>query len=162
MECNNEYELLQEIYRGARMGAESIRLLLPKVDNARFRSDLQTQSRQYQTTASNAEQQMKALGQCPREPAGKEQAMLWMSVQGNTLCNRETSHLAEMMIQGSNMGILSLTKILNSFGSPEANPAQSQQDNQQAPPAQNQAIDLARTTIQAEEDNINRLKIYLQ
>lgn len=88
--------------------------------------------------------------------------MLWMSVQGNTLCNRETSHLAEMMIQGSNMGILSLTKILNSFGSPEANPAQSQQDNQQAPPAQNQAIDLARTTIQAEEDNINRLKIYLQ
>lgn len=35
MECNNEYELLQEIYRGARMGAESIRLLLPKVDNAR-------------------------------------------------------------------------------------------------------------------------------
>ena len=67
-----------------------------------------------------------------------------------------------MMIQGSNMGILSLTKVLNSFGSPEANPAQSQQDNQQAPPAQNQAIDLARTTIQAEEDNINRLKIYLQ
>ena len=42
MEFNNEYELLQEIYRGARMGEESIRLLLPKVDNARFRSDLQT------------------------------------------------------------------------------------------------------------------------
>ena len=39
MEFNNEYELLQEIYRGAKMGAESIRLLLPKVDNARFRSD---------------------------------------------------------------------------------------------------------------------------
>lgn len=59
MEFNNEYELLQEIYRGARMGEESIRLLLPKVDNARFRSDLQTQCRQYQSTASNAEQQMK-------------------------------------------------------------------------------------------------------
>ena len=162
MEFNNEYKLLQEIYRGAKMGTESIQLLLPKVDNARFRSDLQTQNRQYQTTASNAEQQMKSLGQCPREPSGKERAMLWMAVQANTLCNRETSHLAEMMIQGSNMGILSLTKVLNSFGSPEANPAQSQQDNQQAPPAQNQAIDLARTTIQAEEDNIDRLKIYLQ
>lgn len=162
MEFSNEYKLLQEIYQGAKMGTESIQLLLPKVDNARFRSDLQTQNRQYQTTASNAEQQMKALGQCPREPSSKERVMLWMAVQANTLCNRETSHLAEMMIQGSNMGILSLTKVLNSFGSPEANPAQSQQDNQQAPPAQNQAIDLARTTIQAEEDNINRLKIYLQ
>lgn len=30
MEFNNEYELLQEIYRGARMGEESIRLLLPR------------------------------------------------------------------------------------------------------------------------------------
>ena len=162
MEFNNEYELLQEIYRGARMGEESIRLLLPKVDNARFRSDLQTQCRQYQSTASNAEQQMKALGQCPRELCGKEQAMLWMSLQANTLCNRETSHLEEMMIQGSNMGILSLTKVLNSFGDPKANPAQSQQDSQQAPPARNQAIGLARSTILAEEDNINRLKIYLQ
>ena len=160
MEFNNEYELLQEIYRGAKMGAESIRLLLPKVDNARFRSDLQTQSRQYQTTASNVEQQMRALGQCPRELTGREQAMLWMSLQANTLCNRETSHLAEMMIQGSNMGILSLTKVLNSFTPPEADPAQ--QDSQQAPPTQSQAINLARTTIQAEEDNINRLKTYLQ
>lgn len=162
MEFNNEYELLQEIYRGAKMGDESIHLLLPKVDNARFRSDLQTQSREYQATVSNAEQQMKAMGQCPRELNSKEQTMLWMSLQGSTLCNKETSHLAEMMIQGSNMGIISLTKILNSFGTPTQNPAQSEQENQQAAPAQNQAIDLARTTIQQEENNINRLKVYLQ
>ncbi len=155
MEINNECELLQEIYRGAKMGDESIRLMLPKVDNARFRSDLQTQSRQYQTIASNAEQQMKGMGQCPRELTGKEQTMLWMSLQGSTLCNKETSHLAEMMIQGSNMGIISLTKVLNTFGTSTQNPAQ-------ADPAQNQAIGLARSAIQDEENNINRLKVYLQ
>lgn len=162
MEFNNEYELLQEIYRGAKMGDEAIRLLLPKVDNARFRSDLQTQSRQYQTTASNAEQQMKALGQCPKELCNKEQAMLWMSLQGNTLFNKETSHLAEMMIQGSNMGIISLTKILNTFGAATQNPAQPGQETQPNEPVQNQAMSLAQATIQNEENNINRLKGYLQ
>ena len=86
--------------------------------------------------------------------------MLWLALQGNTLCNRETSHLAEMMIQGSNMGIVSLTKALNSFA--PLTQADAQQDA--APPTQpeQQALDLARATIQAEEDNITRLKVYLQ
>ena len=160
MDFNNQYQLLQEVYHGAKMGDIAIRLLLPKVDNARFRSDLQTQFRQYQTTASNAENQMKAMGRCPKEVTNGEYTMLWLSLQGNTLCTRETSHLAEMMIQGSNMGIVSLTKALNSFAPPTQ--ADAQQDA--APPTQpeQQALDLARATIQAEEDNITRLKVYLQ
>jgi hypothetical protein len=105
---------------------------------------------------------MKALGQCPKELAEKERAMLWMSLQGNTLFNKETSHLAEMMIQGSNMGILSLTKVLNTFTTPGQNPAQPEQDPPLTSPVQNQAVGLAKTTIQLEENNINRLKAYLQ
>lgn len=68
-----------------------------------------------QSTASNAEEQIKALGKCPKEPTSGENAMLWFSLQSSTLLNRETNHLAELMIQGSNMGIISLTKVLNSF-----------------------------------------------
>ena len=162
MEYRNESELLQEIYKGAAMGREAIRLLLPKVTSARFRSDLQTQTRQYETTAANAEQQLRALGKCPRELAEGKRNMLRMSLSMNTLLNRETSHLAELMIQGSNMGIVSLTKILNSFGTPTQNPAQTGQENAQATPAQNQAIQLARDTIRFEENNIDRLKVYLQ
>ena len=162
MEYRNECELLQEIYKGARMGVESIRQLLPRVDNARFRSDLQTQIRQYETAGSNAEQQLQALGKCPRELTEGKRRMLTCSLTVNTLFNRETSHLAELMIQGSNMGILSLTKILNSFGTPTQNPAQSQQENASSSPARNQAIALARDMIRLEEDNIDRLKVYLQ
>lgn len=156
MEFNNENALLQEIYQGAVMGTESIQLLLPKVQNPRFRSDLQTQTNQYQQTASQAEEQLKALGCCPKEPDSCKRSMLWASVQGQTLCNKETSHLAELMIQGSNMGIISLTKVLNSYtpADPQTDPAGQQ--------VQQQARDLAQATIQMEEDNINRLKTYLQ
>ena len=45
MDFNNQYALLQEVYHGAVMGAEAIRLLLPKVDSPAFRSDLQTPAR---------------------------------------------------------------------------------------------------------------------
>lgn len=156
MEFNNETALLQEIYQGAVMGTEAIRLLLPKVENPRFRSDLQTQNGQYQQTATQAEEQLKALGSCPKEPDSCQRSMLWASVQGQTVCNKETSHLAELMIQGSNMGIINLTKVLNSYTpvDPQADPAGQQ--------AQQQAKDLAQATIQMEEDNINRLKTYLQ
>ena len=52
MEFSNEIALLQEIWKGAQMGTESIRLLLPKVKNAAFRSDLQTQYEQYDATGT--------------------------------------------------------------------------------------------------------------
>lgn len=32
MDFNNQYQLLQEVYHGAKMGDIAIRLLLPKVD----------------------------------------------------------------------------------------------------------------------------------
>lgn len=145
MEFNNECALLEEIYTGAVMGQESIRLLLPKVSSARFRSDLQTQNNQYAQTAQEADDALKAKGRCPQEPGEGKKLMLRMSVMANTMCNQETSHLAEMMIQGSNMGIISLTKVLNT-----------------CPGVQNPAVELAQRTLQQEEDNINRLKVYLQ
>lgn len=161
MDFNNQFELLQEVYHGAKMGDIAIRLLLPKVNNAQFRSDLQTQFRQYQSTASNAENQLKAMGRCPKEVTNSQRTMLWLSLQGSTLWNRETSHLAELMIQGSNMGIVTLTKALNSFTSPCSANCQPQ-DTTPPTEAEQQALDLARATIQAEEDNITRLKVYLQ
>lgn len=162
MEFSNECALLQEIYQGAAMGTESIRLLLPKVKNAGFRSDLKTQNQQYEATGRQAEQELSKLGQCPKELTQQQQSMLWLAIQGKTLMNQETSHLARMMIEGSNMGILSLTGVLNSYGDSQDDPAQSQTEAQFAQQAQNPAVGLARQTIQQERDNIDRLKVYLQ
>lgn len=162
MQFNNEYALLQEIYKGAAMGQTAIQLLLPKVTNARFRSDLQNQYHQYQNTAKEAEKKLKQLGFCPKELTCDQKTMLRMGLFCKTMCCAETSHLAELMIEGSNMGIISLTKVLNSYGDPKDNPAQSETESRHAEPARNPAAELARITIRNEENNISRLKIYLQ
>lgn len=152
MEFSNEIALLQEIYKGSAMGEESIRQLLPKVENPSFRSDLKIQYQDYQALTKRAEEQLKSLGQCPREATGCQRAMLWTSLHGQTMMNSETSHLAEMMIQGSNMGIISLTKALNCYTA-------SDEDGQESG---TRARDIAEAMIQMEENNIERLKAYLQ
>lgn len=157
MDFSNETALLQQVYQGAVMGTDSIEQLLPKVDNPCFRSDLQTQYKEYQRVATEAEQQLKALSRCPKELDSKQRAMLWTSIQGQTLMNKETSHLAEMMIQGSNMGIINLTKVLNSYQSPSNSAAHTPETDKQK-----QARTLAQSTIEMEQHNINRLKSYLQ
>ena len=161
MESGNETALLQEIHRGAEMGSASIALLLPKVRNAAFRSDLKTQLDSYTALADQAEQALARTGTCPKPLSGAEQFWLEAGVWCRTALNRETAHLAKLMIQGSNMGILTLTGILNSYGSPRDNPAQSQTEAQFAAPPENAAAALARQMIRTESDNIDRLKVYL-
>ncbi len=162
MEFSNETALLNEIYQGAMMGTESISLLLPKVKNAAFRSDLKTQNEQYAATAKNAEAELAKSGQCPRPLSQHQLLLLETGIWCKTAMNQETTHLAKLMIEGSNMGILTLTGILNSYGNPEDNPAQSQTEAQFAQHSDNPAVNLARQTIQQERDNIDRLKVYLQ
>lgn len=161
MELNSEYLVLQEVYKNAAMGTEAIAQLLPMVKNARFRSDLQTQNQQYDTTRTQAEEQLKQLSQCPIELTKRENAMLWLCLHGKTLCNQETSHLAQLMIEGSNMGILSLTKVLNSCGNYQSDPAREESSGAAPQPQAGAAETLARNVIRMEEDNIDRLKAYL-
>lgn len=156
MENYNECMILQEVYQGAAMGAEAIGQLLPLVKNVRFRSDLKTQAGQYASSMEQAEQQLQTLSACPKELTPCQKKMICLSLKGKTLCNRETSHLAQLMIEGSNMGILSLTKVLNSCGNYQPDPAAQGGDAQLSP-----AETLARNTIRVEEDNIDRLKAYL-
>ena len=70
--------------------------------------------------------------------------MLTASIQGNTLVNSSTSHVAEMLIRGSNMGLTSLWKSMN--------------HNDQA---QGNAVELAKELMDFEENNIRELKKYL-
>jgi translation initiation factor 2B subunit (eIF-2B alpha/beta/delta family) len=69
-----------------------------------------------------------------------------MGVALNTMIDSTTSHIAEMMIQGSNMGITDMTKLLN---------------DHTAHGTAKKAAELAREVIAFEEENLERLKKYL-
>ena len=46
--------------------------------------------------------------------------MLWCSIQMNTLLDSSEQHIAEIMINGTTMGIIDMTKKLNELEQPKA------------------------------------------
>ena len=65
-------------------------------------------------------------------------------IQINTALNTSTGHIAELMIQGSNRGIIDMCRILNKY-----------------PDAFGPATEMAKEFMDFEERNIARLKKYL-
>lgn len=145
IEKSKEASVLNSIYRGAKTGSQNISELLPKTDNPRFRADLQMQEQQYEAIKTAAASKLQTMGSEP-EPVGlMKQAGMKAAVSMHTMMNTDTAHLAELMINGSNMGITNMTKVLNGYANPQPD-----------------VKHLADRLIQVEQDNIERLKTYLQ
>ena len=142
MEQNSE--LLNSIYQNARMGEESLKTLLKSVDNDRLKSDLQTQMAGYANLYSQAEQNMASHHLEPKDLNGLSKASAYLGVKMNTLIDRTPSHVAEMLIQGSTMGVVDITENIN-----------------KSPSADQSIKDLAKQVLDFENQNIERLKSYL-
>lgn len=144
MQKNSNVNVLNSIYRGAETGIQAITDLIPKVKDPGFRSDLETQEREYRTISAEAVTQMQALGSSPDPVSPVKKVGMKAAVSMNTMTDITTSHLAELMIKGSNMGIVNMTKVINDYSEPK-----------------DEIAGLGNRLIQLEQQNIDRLKAYL-
>jgi hypothetical protein len=137
--------VLNSIYRGARIGSESVENILPKTEHPGFRDDLRTQENEYESICKEAANRLMEMGNMPDPIGNSKKVYMRAAVNMSTMTNCDTSHLAEIMIKGSTMGITNMTKILNGYQNP--NP---------------EVAGLAQKLITTEQQNIERLKVYLQ
>ncbi len=139
-----EESFLGAIYKNAKMGADSIISLLPKVKDDALRSAMTMQLDGYEKYAARAAREL----ECHAVEAKEEGLMVRMSAKMgmaiNTMISSSASHIAEMMIEGSNMGITDMTKLVNNYDTLDS-----------------EAVRLAREIISFEEHNIEILKRYL-
>jgi len=141
---NQTIQLLQDIVRNARTGESGIEQLMEKVENPEMRDELNREKTDYQRIAEKAEQALTAAGG-KIEPLGMmAKAGMWMGTQMNTLMNKSNSHIAEMVIQGANMGVIELTKSRNTYSEADPN-----------------ALDIAADFITQQQDIIERQKAFL-
>ena len=73
-----------------------------------------------------------------------QKAMGWMSVEMNTIADKSNSKIAEMMLQGTNMGIIEGIKLKNEF-----------------PDLNNSVESVLDEFIKFQQDNVEQLKKYL-
>lgn len=134
--------VLEEVYKATSMGVTASEYLLPKVADDALRTQVERQRDNYQGMAKKAQALLKARGQVPHTGANPMQkAMLWGSIQMETMADRTTSHMAQMMIEGSTMGIVDMQKRLNDL-----------------PPSQGEPRRLAEAFIEGEQHSIENLK----
>lgn len=112
------YKLLQAIVENGRTGADACDQLLKKTDDANMRDELMLEKQHYERAAQDAESAIAKMDQKPHPKGMAARCSMWMGLEMNTMIDSTSTHIAEMLIEGANMGIVELTKAKNSF--PEA------------------------------------------
>ena len=141
---NPNIETLNMVYQGAQMGVESISYLLPKVKNQDFKKELASQMLGYHNFVKNSSQQLHDANHFPHDLNLTEKIPMYASLQMKSMVDSSVSHIAEMMIEGSTMGIIGIQKSLNKHKNLTAEVAQTGQN-----------------VISFEQANIDKLKKYL-
>ena len=136
--------VLNEAYRSSKMGLEAINAVISKVYDEDLALDLNRQAVRFLSFEDKVTEKIREANQRPEPASTVGKAMLWTSIQANTLLNTSTGHVADMMIQGNARGIADLMKAAhnNKVTGSYAN-------------------ELANELMDFEEKNIQKLKTYL-
>lgn len=114
-EENRNVEFLNKIYENATMGGESVSMLSEKVEDKDVLLELQRQHSEYTKIAGDTVQALAQENAIPKEQSPISKMGLWSGVQMNTLTDRSNDKIAEMMIQGSTMGIIDLSRLMREY-----------------------------------------------
>lgn len=135
--------LLGRIYRDARIGAETTDTLLSRTASPMLAASLIRQMYQYRAFAHTAKQKLHERGASPKAISPLARANIHMSAIAHTLLDDSSSHIAELMINGSTMGIIDMTKAVRTI------------------PGSQEVRHLGRELLNFEENSIEQMKRYL-
>lgn len=105
---------LDEINKGACMGIDAIHFVLDKVEDDKLKKELEKEYKEYQKISERIEKiYPKYNDDKPHETNAITKAMTWYGIEMKTLTDTSASKIAELILQGLNMGIIEGRKILN-------------------------------------------------
>ena len=143
MEDNTQY-ILNEVNKGIKMGMDSISTISEKVQSQDLKNDLEFQYNKYNEILNQVNNELSKFGEFPKELNPMQKAMGWMSIEWNTMNDKSDSKISEMMLQGTNMGIIEGVKLLNNN-----------------PDAPKQTKNILNDFIKFQENTVEQLKKYL-
>lgn len=106
-------KILREIVRNTEMGIQSISNLMSHIENENFRKVIMNQQDDLRNFYNRALNELDCDEQEQAKSGFFEKTMLKAGVSMNTMFNDSLSHIADMLIDGYNMGINSVQKCVN-------------------------------------------------
>ncbi len=141
---SQEVAVYREVQRNTQMAIKAIETISDKVYDDNLAIQISRQALKYSELHNEASKYLVEAKAEPYHGTYFADMMLKAGIHYNTLLNTSTGHIAELMIKGSNMGVLEMEKILH-----------------HNPGAGERSTSLAKQLIDFEEKNVKRLKDYL-
>jgi hypothetical protein len=141
---NGNTEMLNFIFQNAEMGVNTIRQILGMVEDMNLRKQLESQYNEYNEILSAAKKALNENGQDEKGIGKLDKIKTYLMINFQTLTDKSTSHIAEMLLIGSNMGIINAIKNLKKYANAEPD-----------------IIDLMKRLLKTEENNVQQLKQFL-
>ena len=119
---NEEVNVLDELNKGASMGKDAIHYIMDKVEDNALKKELNRQYHKYKVISDEIHKLYPEYAEDdkgPHETNAMTKFMTWSGIEMKTMNDDSTSHLAEILMQGTNMGIIEGRRLLNHKGDDE-------------------------------------------
>lgn len=111
---NNILDILDEINKGATMGMDAISYVSEKVGDETFSKVLDGEYNKYKDISRRVNNLYSNYSDKePHETNAMNKMMTWYGIQMNTITDKSNSKISELLMQGTNMGIIEGRRLLN-------------------------------------------------
>ena len=142
---NQNLNILDEVNKGATMGMDAISYVSEKVEDNDFKKVLDTEYNKYKDISNRVNNLYDNYSSKePHKTNAMNKMMTWYGIQMKTMVDDTTSKISELLMQGTNMGIIEGRRLLN--------------QNQNIEP---DVKDILNDFVVMQEDSVETLKKYL-
>ncbi len=138
-------KVLDEVNKGTTMGMDAIHYVSNKVGDMKFKKVLDVEYGKYQKIANRVSDiYSQYASKEPQETSAMNKMMTWYGVNMKTMTDQSNSKISELLLQGTNMGIIEGRRLLNNNPSVDAEVRQ-----------------ILNDFVVMQEDSVETLKKYL-
>ena len=142
---NKNLNILDEVNKGATMGMDAISYVSEKASDCKFKEVLDVEYNKYKKISEQVNNLYSNYSDKePHETNAMNKMMTWYGIQMKTMVDDTTSKLSELLMQGTNMGIIEGRRLIN-------------QNDDAAPDVKS----ILNEFVTMQEDSVETLKKYL-
>lgn len=138
-------KVLDEVNKGTTMGMDAIHFVSSKVGDERFKKVLDVEYGKYKKISERIDNiYSQYASKEPHETNKMEKMMTWYGINMKTMSDQSNSKISELLMQGTNMGIIEGRRLLNNN-----------------PSVDNEVKNILNDFVVMQEDSVETLKKYL-
>ena len=136
--------LLKECNAGCKSGTNSMEQVKPYIENGKLKSVIDEYNDKHIKIGDECHQMLNEYHEEEKDPKVSAKAFSWISTEIKLMMNNDSHKIADLMIDGCNMGIKSVSEYINKYKT-----------------ASTESVDLAKKLVRTEQEFMNDMLGYL-